>query len=187
MSRDRVMMPLVLVVLASALTAGPPAAAEVLTWSGDLPFAAGNTVAVDFGARLSDITAMEAVASGIGGEQRWIIYQGMGNPTGSVPFEMFLGCGEGGSPLAGASSWLPLLAPFSNNLVFAPTADWSWLSDGRFDLTVSYVHAPFPDNPFCYGYGYTLPEIAHLDVIVTCAQAVPAAPTAWGSVKAMFR
>ena len=170
-----------------ALALAAPAAAEVLTWSADAPFAAGNTVAVDFGAALDDVTSLEAVATGMGGEQLWIIYQGIGNPTGSVPFEMFLECRDGGPALAGSSLWLPLMAPFSGNLVFAPADDWSWLADGRFDLAVSYVHAPFPDNPFCYGYGYTLPEVAHLDVIVTCAQAVPAAVIAWGSAKAMYR
>lgn len=187
MSRDCLGLRCAFAALALSAVLSLPATAEVLTWSADLPFAAGNTVAVDFGAQLTDITALEAVASGTGGEQRWIIYQGMGNPTGSVPFEMFLDCGDGGSPLAGASSWLPLLAPFSNNLVFAPASDWLWLADGRFDLTVSYVHAPFPDNPYCYGYGYTLPEVAHLDLIVTCAQAVAAPTTAWGSVQALFR
>ena len=47
--------------------------------------------------------------------------------------------------------------------------------------------APFPDNPFCYGYGYTLPVIDHLDLIVTCAQIVDVVPTAWGSVQALYR
>lgn len=183
MTRARVAIFFTFIVALLAL----PAPAAVFTWSADAPFTAGNTVAVDFGAQLTDITALEAVVTGTGGEQRWIIYQGMGNPTGSVPFEMFLACGEGGPQLAGASQWLPLLEPFAGNLVFAPAGDWSWLADGRCDLAVSYVHAPFPDNPFCYGAGYTLPLIAHVDLIVTCASTVDVVPTAWGSLQALYR
>lgn len=170
------------------LLLAPLARAEVLTWSADAPFAAGNSVTVDFGARLTGITAVEAVVTGTGGEQRWIIYQGVGNPTGSVPFEMFLDVAPvGGGGGGGASVWLPLLAPFAEGLSLAPVGDWTWLEDGMLTLDVSYVHAPFPDVPMCYGSGYTLPVVAHLDLVVTCAAAVPTEATSWGAIKAGFR
>lgn len=176
--------------LALALASVPPAAhAEVLVWSADAPFAAGDVITVDFGAVLTGITNLDAVVTGIGGVQHWTIYQGVGNPTGTVPFEMFLDCDpvtEAGSA-AGVSAWLPELEAFSYGLALAPAGDWSFLQDGRLTLAVDYVHGAFPDVPMCYGTGFTLPVIEHLDLIVTCETAVAAEAASWGAVKALYR
>lgn len=179
------------IVAVVAMVAAAPAGADVLTWSADSPFLAGITVAIDFGARLTGITALEAVATGTGGEQRWFVYSGPGGVR-SEPYSMFLVCSDGGvhdvgAPTAGTSCWLPLLAPYTNTLAFAPAADWSWLEDGRFLLTVSFACEPSPDPAHIYPEGFTLPLVDHLDVAVSCAQAVAATPTAWGSVQALFR
>jgi hypothetical protein len=97
------------------------------------------------------------VVTGMGGVQHWIIYQGVGNPTGSVPYSLTLACRDPGN------------------------------DDSAFTLGVTYVHAPFPDVPMCYGTGYTLPVVDHIDLIVTCDAAVPTASDSWGAVKAAFR
>ncbi len=198
MSRDRI-RPVVsaltcactLVVLVGAAPFPGPSVADaaVLTWSADAPFADASTIAVDFGATLTGVTALEAVVTGMGGVQHWIIYQGVGNPTGSVPFNMALDCRDQGTDdgVAGASAWLPLLKPFAESFVFAPATDWTFLQDGAFTLGVTYVHAPFPDVPMCYGTGYTLPVVDHIELIVTCDAAVATAHGSWGAVKAAFR
>ncbi len=189
MSRDRVLV-LFLFLIGAAHTLCPSvAAAEVLIWSADAPFAEAATIAVDFGATLTGVTALEAVVTGMGGVQHWVIYQGVGNPTGSVPYSLTLACRDPGNDdsLADASAWLPLLKPFADSFVFAPATDWTWLQDGAFTLGVTYVHAPFPDVPMCYGTGYTLPVVDHIDLIVTCDAAVPTASDSWGAVKAAFR
>ncbi|MBK8164420.1 MAG: hypothetical protein IPK64_00495 [bacterium] len=166
-----------------------PAAATVLTWSADDPFAAGNTIVIDFGAAVSGVTALDAVVTGIGGVQHWTIYQGVENPTGTVPFEMTLACDP--DPVAGSSAavavWLPILEPFSEGLTFTPAVDWTWLHDGVFTLEVSYVHGEFPLSPFCYGTGFTRPQVGHLDLVLTCEAAVHAEPRNWGATKSLFR
>lgn len=167
------------------LIAAPATAAEVRTWSADAPFAAGSMITVDFGATLADITSLEAVVTGMGGAQDWIIYQGMGNPTGSEPFAMTLN-GDGGGAMI-SDDWLPIRAPFSHDLLFAPVGGWGFLEDGVMTLGVSYVHAPLPMYPMCYATGYTLPVIDHLELIVTYGAAVPVEVGSWGGVKALFR
>jgi hypothetical protein len=194
MTRDPIVNPHVRSLLACCVVlalagAAPAARAGSLVWSADTPFASGNTIAVDFGATLSGITGLEAVVTGIGGVQHWTIYQGVGNPTGTVPFEMFLSCAAdgGGGSVAAASSWLPILEPFADSLAFAPAGDWTFLQDGALTLAVNYVHGAFPDVPMCYGTGYTLPVVEHLDLIVTFDSAVPTEGATWGAVKSTFR
>ena len=106
MSRDRIRPVMsvltcacTLVVLVGAAPFPGPSVADaaVLTWSADAPFADASTIAVDFGATLTGVTALEAVVTGMGGVQHWIIYQGVGNPTGSVPFNMALDCRDQGT------------------------------------------------------------------------------------------
>lgn len=128
------------------------------------------------------------VATGIGGVQHWTIYQGIENPSGSVPFEMTLSCRDGGADaLAAAAAWLPILEPFTEGLAFAPAAGWGWLQDGAFDLSVDYEHGAFPDNPFCLGTGFELPVISRLDLVLTCDEAVATESASWGAVRALFR
>lgn len=188
MSHGRTVVLLSMLTLACALLPLAGAGAAVLTWGADDPFAAGATITVDFGATATGVTALDVVATGLGGVQHWIIYQGIDNPSGSVPFEMTLACLDGGpDPHAGTSAWLPILAPFTEGLAFTPATDWTWLHDGVFTLEVSYVHGAFPDNPFCYGSGYELPTISRLDLVLTCEAAVATESGSWGAVKALFR
>jgi hypothetical protein len=181
MTRERIACCLLL----ALLVATPATGAEVRTWSADAPFAGGPLITIDFGAELADITSLEAVVTGMGGAQDWVIYQGMGNPTGSVPFAMTLDGGDGGAVVSG--DWMPILEPFSHDLLFAPVGDWAFLEDGVMTLGVSYVHAPLPQYPMCYATGYTLPVIDHLELIVTFGAAVPVEVGSWGGVKALFR
>lgn len=181
MTRERIACCLLL----ALLVATPATGAEVRTWSADAPFAGGPLITIDFGAELADITSLEAVVTGIGGAQDWVIYQGMGNPTGSVPFAMTLD-GAGGSAVV-SGDWMPILEPFTQNLLFAPAGDWAFLQDGVMTLGVTYVHDALPQYPMCYATGYTLPVISHLELIVTYGAAVPVEVSRWGEVKALFR
>ncbi len=160
--------------------------AATVTWTVDHPVP--GTVPVDLGVTLVNVTDVSIHAVGYGGGQHgWC--EMMDEPWGydfwleyTVDFSL--------DGAAGGGFTAPLQQPYDATVTLvngADPTDWSFLEDGRADLSIAQYHGFNFDMIHCMPMGFETLTIDQLVLTVTCEAAVPNETMSFGTVKALYR
>ena len=177
--------PRVVIVLLASLLFAATAVAETVVWTADQVIP--GTIPVDLGVALVGVTDVSIRAVGYGGGQHgWC--EMMDEPWGydfwlEYTVEYTLDGAFGGFVA-------PLQQPYDATVMLTAVADpagWSFLEDGRADLTIGRHHGFDFDMIHCYPMGYEELTIEQLVLTVTCGSTVPTETMSFGTVKALYR